>query len=55
MIINMIGNKVGMSQIFGENGRVFPVTVLQVGPCCVVNKKTEEKDGYSIGFRLSGC
>jgi large subunit ribosomal protein L3 len=54
MIINMIGNKVGMSQIFDENGRVVPVTVLQVGPCCVVNKKTEEKDGYTalvLGYR----
>ena len=54
MIINMIGNKVGMSQIFDENGRVIPVTVLQVGPCCVVNKKTEGKDGYTaivLGYR----
>ena len=46
-MINMIGNKVGMSQIFAEDGRVVPVTVLKVGPCYVVNKRTEEKDGYS--------
>jgi large subunit ribosomal protein L3 len=47
MIINMIGNKVGMSQVFDEGGRVVPVTVLQVGPCYVINKKTEESDGYT--------
>lgn len=42
----IIGKKVGMSQIFDENGRVIPVTVIEAGPCVVVQKKTEEKDGY---------
>ena len=43
----IIGRKVGMTQIFDENGRVVPVTVVEAGPCVVVQKKTEEKDGYS--------
>ena len=43
----IIGKKVGMSQIFDEAGRVIPVTVIEAGPCTVVQKKTEEKDGYN--------
>ena len=49
----IIGKKVGMSQIFDENGKVIPVTVIEAGPCAVVQKKTEEKDGYNavqLGF-----
>ena len=49
----IIGKKVGMTQIFDEAGKVIPVTVIQAGPCTVVQKKTEEKDGYSavqLGF-----
>ena len=49
----IIGKKVGMSQIFDEAGKVIPVTVIQAGPCTVVQKKTEEKDGYvavQLGF-----
>ncbi len=49
----IIGKKVGMSQIFDDAGRVIPVTVIQAGPCTVVQKKTEEKDGYKalqLGF-----
>ncbi len=42
----IIGKKVGMTQIFDEAGRVIPVTVIQAGPCTVVQKKTVEKDGY---------
>jgi large subunit ribosomal protein L3 len=42
----LIGRKIGMSQIFGENGAVIPVTVLEVGPCPVVGVKTAELDGY---------
>ena len=42
----IIGKKVGMSQIFDENGQVIPVTVIEAGPCVVVQKKTAEKDGY---------
>lgn len=43
----IIGKKVGMSQIFDENGRVIPVTVIQAGPCAVIQKKTVEKEGYA--------
>jgi len=43
----IIGKKVGMTQIFDENGKVVPVTVIEAGPCVVVQKKTEEKDGYA--------
>ena len=49
----IIGKKVGMSQIFDENGKVIPVTVIEAGPCVVVQKKTAEKDGYAavqLGF-----
>ncbi len=49
----IIGRKVGMTQIFDDAGKVIPVTVIQAGPCTVVQKKTEEKDGYSavqLGF-----
>ncbi len=42
----IIGKKVGMTQIFDENGKVIPVTVVQAGPCTVVQKKTIESDGY---------
>ena len=42
----IIGKKVGMSQIFDENGHVIPVTVIEAGPCVVTQKKTTEKDGY---------
>ncbi len=49
----IIGKKVGMTQVFDEAGKVIPVTVIQAGPCTVVQKKTEEKDGYTavqLGF-----
>ena len=49
----IIGKKVGMSQIFDEMGKVIPVTVIEAGPCVVVQKKTVEKDGYNavqLGF-----
>jgi large subunit ribosomal protein L3 len=42
----LIGKKVGMTQVFAEDGTQVPVTVIQVGPCVVVQRKTEEKDGY---------
>lgn len=42
----LIGTKVGMTQIFDEKGNVVPVTVIIAGPCAVVQKKTNEKDGY---------
>ena len=43
----IIGKKIGMTQIFDETGRVVPVTLIQAGPCTVVQKKTAEKDGYN--------
>ena len=43
----IIGKKVGMSQIFDENGHVIPVTVIEAGPCTVVQKKTSEKEVYN--------
>ena len=42
----IIGRKLGMTQIFTDNGQVIPVTVVEAGPCTVVQKKTEETDGY---------
>ena len=50
----IIGKKVGMTQIFDETGKVVPVTVIEAGPCVVVQKKTEEKEGYDavqLGFQ----
>ncbi|MDD2447297.1 MAG: 50S ribosomal protein L3 [Tissierellia bacterium] len=50
---NMIGRKIGMTQIFVENGKVVPVTVVEAGPLAVVQKKTVESDGYNaiqVGF-----
>ena len=49
----LIGKKIGMTQIFDEKGNVVPVTVIEAGPCVVVQKKTVENDGYAavqIGF-----
>lgn len=49
----ILGTKVGMTQIFNEDGKVIPVTVVQAGPCVVVQKKTADNDGYEavqVGF-----
>ena len=49
----IIGKKIGMTQIFDEAGKVIPVTVVEAGPCVVVQKKTVENDGYEaiqVGF-----
>ena len=49
----IIGKKIGMTQIFDESGKVIPVTVVEAGPCVVVQKKTNENDGYEavqLGF-----
>lgn len=43
----IIGKKIGMTQIFDERGKVIPVTVIEAGPCAVVQKKTVENDGYN--------
>ena len=45
-IEGIIGKKVGMTQVFAEDGALVPVTVIQAGPCFVVQKKTSDKDGY---------
>ena len=49
----IIGKKLGMTQLFDESGKVVPVTVIEAGPCTVVQKKTVESDGYQavqLGF-----
>jgi len=49
----ILGKKLGMTQIFDDNGEVVPVTIIEAGPCYVTQKKTEEKDGYNavqLGF-----
>ena len=49
----IIGKKVGMTQIFDESAKVIPVTVIEAGPCVVIQKKTTENDGYEavqLGF-----
>ena len=50
----ILGNKIGMSQMFDKNGKLTPVTLISVGPCYVLQKKNKEKDGYEalqIGFK----
>lgn len=52
-MFGLIGKKVAMTQIFNKDGKVIPVTVVQIGPCVVVQKKTIETDGYNaiqLGF-----
>ena len=49
----ILATKVGMTQIFNEDGMLIPVTVLQAGPCVVTQVKTDENDGYTavqVGF-----
>lgn len=49
----LIGRKIGMTQVFDQHGNQVPVTVLEVGPCVVVQRKTRERDGYDavqLGF-----
>jgi large subunit ribosomal protein L3 len=51
----LIGKKLGMTQIFDEEGRRIPVTVVEAGPCVVIQKKTVDKDGYNaiqVGFAV---
>jgi large subunit ribosomal protein L3 len=53
MGVGLLGRKVGMTQIFDQKGRVIPVTVVEAGPCTVVQKKTAGRDGYEaiqIGY-----
>ncbi len=49
----ILGRKLGMTQVFDESGRIYPVTVVEAGPCCVLQVKTKENDGYEaikVGF-----
>ncbi len=49
----IMGRKVGMTQLFGEDGHAIPVTVLEVGPCYVVQRRSKDRDGYDavqLGF-----
>ena len=53
MAKGILGKKLGMTQVFNAAGRLIPVTVVEAGPCMVVQKKTEDKEGYSavqLGF-----
>ena len=53
MVPGIIGKKIGMSQVFREDGKVEAVTAVEAGPCCVVQVKAEDKEGYSsvqLGF-----
>ena len=47
MTIGLLGNKIGMTQIFDEAGNIIPVTILKVGPCIITELKTTEKNGYN--------
>ena len=46
MVRGILGKKVGMTQIFDDEGRVVPVTVVEAGPCVIVQRKSVAKDGY---------
>jgi large subunit ribosomal protein L3 len=46
VVIGLLGNKIGMTQIFDESGNIIPVTILKVGPCVVTQVKNKSKDGY---------
>ena len=53
MVVGLLGNKIGMTQIFDESGNIIPVTILKVGPCVITQVKTQAKDGYDsiqIGY-----
>lgn len=47
MAKGILGKKLGMTQIFEADGRLIPVTVVEAGPCVVLQNKTEETDGYN--------
>ena len=54
MSVGILGNKIGMTQIFDEGGNVIPVTIIRVGPCVVTQIKTIETDGYNA-IQLGYC
>jgi large subunit ribosomal protein L3 len=52
-MVGLIGKKIGMTQVYDDAGRMLPVTVIQAGPCTVMQVKTVETDGYNavqLGF-----
>ncbi|MGB7440513.1 MAG: 50S ribosomal protein L3 [Coleofasciculaceae cyanobacterium] len=54
MSVGILGTKLGMTQVFDEEGRAIPVTVVQAGPCTITQVKTKQKDGYSaiqVGYQ----
>jgi large subunit ribosomal protein L3 len=53
VVVGLLGNKIGMTQIFDESGNIIPVTILKVGPCVITQVKTQSKNGYDsiqIGY-----
>lgn len=53
MPVGLLGRKVGMTQVYGEDGVLFPVTVIEAGPCAVLQVRTTDRDGYEavqVGF-----
>ena len=53
MNVGLLGNKIGMTQIFDESGNIIPVTILKAGPCVITQVKTKSRDGYNsiqIGY-----
>ena len=53
MTVGLLGKKIGMTQIFDPDGKVIPVTLIEAGPCRIVQKKTKDKEGYfaiQVGF-----
>ena len=51
MTIGLLGNKIGMTQIFDETGNIIPVTIIKVGPCTITQIKTVSKDDIML-FKL---
>ena len=54
MSLGLLGNKIGMTQIFDESGNIVPVTIIKIGPCIITQIKTAAKDGYNavqIGYK----
>ena len=47
MVTGILGRKIGMTQLFGDDGAIMPATVIKAGPCVVVQRKTVERDGYA--------
>jgi large subunit ribosomal protein L3 len=53
VVVGLLGNKIGMTQIFEKSGKIIPVTILKVGPCVITQVKTKSKNGYDsiqIGY-----